>query len=315
MTQPVGGTSGGPLVSQPVVAVQDASGATITTDSATQVAVAIESGTGGTLGGTLTVSASNGVAAFGDLTLTGVTGQTYVLRFTAPGLTGANAAGITVSPAVVPDRYIVTYRAGVNPLAEALSARATGATPVRGNAALRTQVVTVTRGSGAAVLNALRANPRVQSVTLDKARSLAGTSNDPGYAQQWALPKIGWDQVYGSVTPIGSAVVAVLDTGVDAMHPDLVSNLVLGTSILDGSTGGTDPNGHGTSMAGIIAAQTNNAVGIAGVGFAGVKVMPVTVLGADGVGYDSDIMRWHYLCGGPRRERHPHGVQQLRLLG
>ena len=49
-----------------------------------------------------------------------------------------------------------------------------------------------------------------------------------------------------SVTPTGTAVVALLDTGVDAAHPDLAGVLVPGTSILAGSTGSSDPNGHGT---------------------------------------------------------------------
>ena len=43
-------------------------------------------------------------------------------------------------------------------------------------------------------------------------------------------------------------------------------------------------------MAGIVAAATDNGMGIAGVGYAGVHVMPVTVLGADGTGQDSDII-------------------------
>src|SRR6185503_18503671 len=46
----------------------------------------------------------------------------------------------------------------------------------------------------------------------------------------------------------------------------------------------------GTAMAGIVAAETGNGEGIAGVGYAGVKVMPVTVLGADGTGQDSDVI-------------------------
>src|SRR5207247_4762330 len=58
----------------------------------------------------------------------------------------------------------------------------------------------------------------------------------------------------------------------------------------DNSAGTTDPNGHGTEMAGIVAAATDNGKGIAGVGYAGVKVMPVTVLGADGTGQDSDVI-------------------------
>src|SRR5205823_3100477 len=82
----------------------------------------------------------------------------------------------------------------------------------------------------------------------------------------------------------------VLDTGIDATHPDLSANVVPGTSVLDGSNGETDPNGHGTWMAGIVAAGTDNGIGIAGVGYAGVSVMPVTVLGADGTGIDSDVI-------------------------
>ncbi len=110
------------------------------------------------------------------------------------------------------------------------------------------------------------------------------------YGDQWALPKIGWDQAYGVVDPAGSAVVAVLDTGVDASHPDLDGNIVAGTSFVAGSSWSSDSNGHGTAMAGIVAAETNNGAGVAGVGYDGVKVMPVTVLGPDGQGRDSDII-------------------------
>ncbi|MES2209391.1 MAG: S8 family serine peptidase, partial [Chloroflexota bacterium] len=92
------------------------------------------------------------------------------------------------------------------------------------------------------------------------------------------------------MTPAGTAVVALLDTGVDASHPDLSGQLVAGTSILDGSAGTADPNGHGTWMAGIIAAATDNGTGIAGIGYAGVSIMPVTVLDSAGLGTDSDII-------------------------
>ena len=60
--------------------------------------------------------------------------------------------------------------------------------------------------------------------------------------------------------------------------------------MLAGVAATDDPNGHGTWMAGIIAAATDNGTGIAGVGYAGVRVMPVTVLDADGLGQDSDII-------------------------
>ena len=141
-----------------------------------------------------------------------------------------------------------------------------------------------------AALAALRDDARVSRVDADRVREAEATPDDTSYGDQWSLPKIGWDNVFGSVTPSGSAVVALLDTGVDGSHPDLSGQLVAGTSVLDGSAGTVDPNGHGTAMAGIIAARTDNGSGIAGIGFAGVKVMPVTVLDSDGLGQDSDII-------------------------
>ena len=80
----------------------------------------------------------------------------------------------------------------------------------------------------------------------------------------------------------------MLDTGVDETA-DLAGNLVPGASMLD-ADGTADGNGHGTAMASIVAAQANNGAGIAGVGYRGVSVMPVKVLGADGTGQDSDVV-------------------------
>ena len=136
----------------------------------------------------------------------------------------------------------------------------------------------------------LEADPSVTRVDANQDRSVASAPNDPSFGSQWALGRIGWEAARDTVTPSGSATVAILDTGVDATHPDLDGNLVAGTSIIGGSAT-TDPNGHGTQMAGIVAAETNNGEGVAGVGYAGVKVMPVRVLGADGTGQDSDIIQ------------------------
>ena len=142
--------------------------------------------------------------------------------------------------------------------------------------------------ASADAVSALRADARVSSVELDRSRAAEAAPNDTAYSNQWALPKIGWDQVFGTSIG-GSATVAILDTGVDGSQPELAGKLVAGTSLL-GTSATTDPNGHGTAMAGIVAAGTNNGSGIAGVGYAGVKVMPVTVLNSDGLGRDSDII-------------------------
>src|SRR5207249_5004611 len=65
-----------------------------------------------------------------------------------------------------------------------------------------------------------------------------------------------------------------------------------GTSILDGSDGRTDSAGHGTWLAGIIAAKTDTIPmeGISAVAYAGVQILPVTVLNANGEGQDSDVI-------------------------
>ncbi len=100
-TQPTGGaTSGSPLPTQPVVRILDASSNTVTGDSTTTVTATIHSGANGTLGGTTTVTAVNGVATFSGLTLSGDEGVDYVLRFTStPALTAVDATAVQVTAA------------------------------------------------------------------------------------------------------------------------------------------------------------------------------------------------------------------------
>src|SRR6266568_2154634 len=156
--------------------------------------------------------------------------------------------------------------------------------------ALRLVVVDVPSGQLPSIRGRYQKDKRVKSVELDLVRKAAATPSDPLYPTQWNLPKVGWDQVYGSVTPSGTATIAILDTGVDASHPDLAGRVLSGYSAFAGSDPLTDPNGHGTWMAGIVAGATNNGTGIAGVAYTGVSIMPVQVLDSTGVGQDSDIV-------------------------
>ena len=135
-----------------------------------------------------------------------------------------------------------------------------------------------------------QSDPKVTSVSVDQARHVATAASDPAYSDQWALPKIGWDTVFGTVAPTGTAKVFVLDTGIDALHPDLAGKVLPGKSMLDSSDATTDPSGHGTWLSGIIAANTNTTEGIAGVAYDGVKLVPVRVLDASGLGQDSDVI-------------------------
>ncbi|WP_372662956.1 S8 family peptidase [Cohnella sp.] len=108
--------------------------------------------------------------------------------------------------------------------------------------------------------------------------------NDTLYSEyQWNLPEIatenGWSVTKGSA----DVVVAVLDTGVQSDHPDLKGRLVEGINIVDPSSAPEDDVGHGTHVAGIIAAEVNNNEGVAGMTWF-TKIMPVKVLDSTGAG-------------------------------
>ncbi|MCM4083775.1 S8 family peptidase [Paractinoplanes hotanensis] len=113
------------------------------------------------------------------------------------------------------------------------------------------------------------------------------TGSDTYRSQQWDFSKISVAGAWQKSTGAG-VTVAVLDTGVAGDHPDLAGNVVAGYDAVANANGGaTDPNGHGTHVAGTIAAVTGNGVGISGIA-PDAKIMPVRVLGANGSGYMSD---------------------------
>ena len=116
------------------------------------------------------------------------------------------------------------------------------------------------------------------------------TADDPYYAQAWHLPKIqapaAWDTTFGS----SSVIVAILDSGVDATHPDLSANIVSGWNSYSGNSDTSDVHGHGTAVAGTVAASVNNGVGVAGI--AGkCRIMPMRITDAEGYGYDSAMVK------------------------
>ncbi len=184
---------------------------------------------------------------------------------------------------------IIKLAAGLSQEEQAAVIGRCGGVELSSVTALRLHTIEVPTTDLNAVLLNYRSDPQVERVEINQTRKVEGLPADPLYPGQWALPRIGWDSVFGSFLPFGWATVAILDTGVDPLHPDLAGNILAGTSIINGSGGTVDPNGHGTALAGIVAALSND-LGVAGVGFSGVKIMPVTVLGADGTGQDSDII-------------------------
>jgi thermitase len=141
------------------------------------------------------------------------------------------------------------------------------------------------------------ASPAVEFAEVDGAVNTQFSPNDPYYGgaypttrfgniAQWAPQAVSahtaWDVTQGDQ----SIIIAVVDTGVDTGHPDLQGKIVGGTSFVGGSA--KDANGHGTHVAGIAAAVTNNATGVAGI-CPRCSIMPVRVLDANGSGSIADV--------------------------
>ncbi len=132
------------------------------------------------------------------------------------------------------------------------------------------------------------------------------TPSDPLYPQQYWIPATQVDAVWDSTTGDTTQVIAILDTGVDWLHPDLADNIWINYAELNGITGidddgngfvddirgwdfinndndPRDDNSHGTHVAGIAAARGNNGIGIAGVNWYA-KIMPIKVFQSSGRG-------------------------------
>lgn len=109
------------------------------------------------------------------------------------------------------------------------------------------------------------------------------TPNDPSFPVQWGPKRIKVEAAWDLITD-STVKVAVVDTGIDYTHPDLDFNYATGG--YDWINGDTDPKddfGHGTHCAGIIGAEGDNGIGIAGVVWK-LEIMAEKVLGADGSG-------------------------------
>jgi subtilisin family serine protease len=153
---------------------------------------------------------------------------------------------------------------------------------------LGVHVVSVPPQAEQAVARALGQNPAVEFAEVDALlEHEATTANDTYYGSAWHLGTMNapqaWDQSLGD-----GVVVAVLDTGVDPDHPDLLGQLVAGRNIYDGNNDTSDVYGHGTKVAGVIAAASNNGMGVTSLAW-NARVMPVRISQPNGWAYLSTI--------------------------
>lgn len=152
-------------------------------------------------------------------------------------------------------------------------------------------VVTVTGDTPAPeLLKKVKADPSVELASLNYIRQKSATPNDWLYTNyQKYLSTVRVNSAWDLSKTAGTQTIGVLDTGVDAGHPDLVGHLLPGYNTFNTALPPNDGDGHGTAVTGIIAAGTSNGIGVAGVAW-NAKVRPVKVLDDGGSGDDSNLI-------------------------
>jgi subtilisin family serine protease len=119
------------------------------------------------------------------------------------------------------------------------------------------------------------------------APAAAHAADDPRRGEQWNLDLVESDAAHATATGAG-AVIAVVDSGVQADHPDLAGQVLPGRDFVQNDDTPQDGNGHGTHVSGIALAAEGNAVGVSSVA-PGARLLPVRVLADDGSGSSESV--------------------------
>lgn len=142
-------------------------------------------------------------------------------------------------------------------------------------------VLNVPENSLNGIQQALSKNANVEFVEPDSLIEPQTIPNDVDFSNEWHLTKIGAPNAWNITIGISNVVIAVLDTGFDSTHPDLSGKFVGGYNAYDNSNDwsyGSCP--HGTVVAGIAAASTNNIIGVSGIGWQN-QILPIKVTDAN----------------------------------
>ncbi len=198
-----------------------------------------------------------------------------------------------------PERILVKFKAGVSSGDKERVHRRQGGRVLQEIAGVGVQVVEVRgrKDPGDVEHERRKAReyaqePGVQFAEPDGIVQALGVPNDPRYGDQWSLPTIQWPQALDVAVNDGTGVVvAILDSGIDQNHEDLAGKIAANRNFTSNASV-DDKFGHGTHVAGTVAAVTNNGKGVAGVA-PNARLMNVKVLrDSDGFGY------WSWVTSG-----------------
>jgi len=214
-----------------------------------------------------------------------------------PALAGLGAAppGERANAAShAPDRILVKFKLGTDAATAAAVHRQNSGTVIDTIPQIDVQVVSVPAGTVPAKVAAYGRSAHVQYAEPDYIANAVGKPTPPPtvgadlyLSTQWGMTMVHAPEAWIVTKGLSSVKIAILDTGIDQNHPDLASKIVAQKNFTGKGTP-DDRYGHGTHVAGIAAAITNNGIGVAGLGYNS-SLMNGKVLSDSGSGYYSWI--------------------------
>ena len=217
----------------------------------------------------------------GAITLTAIFG---LALFVAQAVAQANDGG---------GRKIVVFQTGLNDAAKDKIIAHTGGAKLKNLDLIGAKAVWVPDRSAAAKLAASPGVVRVDDDVVVEALIRGGISAKPAPSQPaevlpWGIDRIDAELVWPSGNTANLIKVGIIDTGISNTHPDLLANIKGGVNTINPRKNWNDDNGHGSHVAGIVAAIDNN-IGVIGVGPA-IDLYAIKVLDRNGSGYLSDVI-------------------------
>ncbi len=189
---------------------------------------------------------------------------------------------------IVPGELIVGLEPGARLSSLRLPAQTSLAAGHSGLSRLNAALVTVPRGYEQEYMAKLRGQPGVLFVEPNVRVEVMLIPDDTHWTQQYGPAQIQAPAAWDITTGSSSVVLAIIDSGVDTSHPEFGGSFLSGHDFVEDDSTPQDECGHGTHVAGIAAAQGNNAAGIAGIAW-NVSILPIRVLNETCSGSTADI--------------------------
>ena len=194
----------------------------------------------------------------------------------------------------MPDEILVKFHSGVSEFDKQRVHNLLGAIKSRSGYGNFYHVVSVREGMVEEMISAYSEQPVVAYAEPNHFRFINFIPNDTYYSFQWHLDQINMSDAWNKSTGSG-VTVAVVDTGISQAGEDGFGNRVFGGyNFVKENENFSDDNGHGTHVAGTIAQETDNGIGVAGIAY-NANLLGVKVLNKKGSGADSGVadgIRW-----------------------